>query len=266
MAADSDIEWTHHTFNPWWGCVKVSPGCALCYAEAFSKRVGQKVWGKEAGRRFFGDKHWAEPVKWDQKAATAGIRHRVFCGSMCDIFEDRDDLHPFRERLFDLVDRTSHLDWLLLSKRPENAPKMLPASWLDAPRGNVWFGATAEDAKRLAERSDHLRNIPARIRFLSCEPLLEDLGLRAETLAGIDWVILGGESGGRARACEVEWIRSAMAACRENGVAAFVKQLGKVPSVGQFRLKLLDSKGGDIEEWPSDLRVREFPASLVTVA
>ena len=99
ISENSAIEWCRHTFNPWWGCTRVSPACEHCYAEVFAKRLGLGVWGVQAYRRFFGDAHWNEPVRWNRKAATAGIRERVFSGSMCDVFEDRPDLEPHRRRL-----------------------------------------------------------------------------------------------------------------------------------------------------------------------
>lgn len=119
MAKNSRIEWTTHTFNPWWGCVKVSPACKHCYAESWAKRVGSNVWGIKAERRFFGDKHWSEPVKWNAAAAASGMRARVFCASMADVFEDRRDLDVHRIRLWKLIEATPRLDWLLLTKRPE---------------------------------------------------------------------------------------------------------------------------------------------------
>lgn len=120
MGKDTGITWTDSTFNPWWGCEKVSPGCTNCYAATFDKRVGGDHWGAKAGRRFFGDKHWREPEKWNRDAAKSGERHRVFCASMADVFEDRDDLVQPRIRLFHLISETPNLDWLLLTKRPEN--------------------------------------------------------------------------------------------------------------------------------------------------
>ena len=117
MGKDSTIEWTHHTFNPWWGCAKVSPGCANCYAEAWAKRVGQKIWGAGEDRRFFSEKHWAEPLKWNAEAKSAKRRKRVFCASMADVFEFRADLNPAREKLWQLIAQTEWLDWLLLTPR-----------------------------------------------------------------------------------------------------------------------------------------------------
>lgn len=102
MGKDSRIEWTHHTFNPWWGCVKVFPACDHCYAESWAKRVGSDVWGPTSERRFFTDSHWKEPLKWNRDAAADGIRRRVFCASMADVFENRPDLIAPRQRLFTL--------------------------------------------------------------------------------------------------------------------------------------------------------------------
>ena len=113
MGKNSSIEWTDHTFNPWWGCAKVSPGCENCYAEAWAKRVGEKIWGASQSRRFFGEKHWDEPLKWNEDAKSGRCRRRVFCASMADVFESRKDLNPWRKRLWSLIGDTPWLDWLL---------------------------------------------------------------------------------------------------------------------------------------------------------
>ena len=170
MGRDSEIEWTHHTFNPWWGCTKVSPACENCYAEAWAKRVGSDVWGAKAERRFFGAKHWKEPELWNDAAERLGIRYRVFCASMADVFESRADLKPERAKLWEVITKTPALDWLLLTKRPQNIAKMVPwgKKWPD----NVWIGTTVEDQKFAALRLPHLLALPAAVRFLSCEPLL----------------------------------------------------------------------------------------------
>ena len=126
MGKLSKIQWCHHTFNPWWGCVNISPACDHCYAEAWAKRCGKQVWGKEAPRRFFGDRHWNEPLKWDRAAEKAGERHRVFCASMADVFEDRRDLDEPRARLYGLIEQTPNLDWMLLTKRPQVVGKLVP--------------------------------------------------------------------------------------------------------------------------------------------
>lgn len=255
MGEASKIEWTHHTFNPWWGCMRVSPGCERCYAETFAKRVGLKLWGPTVNRRTFGDKHWSEPLKWDRAAAKAGERHRVFCASMADVFEDRVDLDEERARLWALIERTPHLDWLLLTKRPENAHRMVP--WTAIWPNNVWFGATAESTEWLAQRAPWVMRAPARVRFLSCEPLLNalDLDEYLSPTSGINWVIVGGESGPGARPFDPAWASGIVEQCRYYGVPVHVKQMGARP-VG---MKLRDSKGGDWTEWPERLRVRQYP-------
>jgi protein gp37 len=135
---------------------------------------GQKLWGPRATRRFFGDAHWLEPRKWNDEAKLHGERVRVFCASMADVFEERRDLDPSRERLWGLIEETTQLDWLLLTKRPERVAHMAPwkANW---PK-NVWIGSTVgstvEDQKSAEERLPHLARLPAAIRFISAEPLL----------------------------------------------------------------------------------------------
>lgn len=276
---ESKIEWTHSTFNPWWGCEKVSPGCTHCYAEAFAKRVGQKVWGGDSPRRFFGDKHWNEPLKWNAAAAKSGEPWRVFCASMADVFEDREDLRDERARLFSLIDQTPALTWLLLTKRPHNVRRLTeqayrdfaecydPAEW--RMQHNVWIGTTVEDQQRGDERVRHLLAIPAVVRFLSVEPLLGplDLGYRGagallvdgggermepQPLAPsqVEWVIVGTESGSRARNHEdyQRHARRVIEDCRTAGVAVHHKQCAIGSRVSH-----------DMSEWPEDLRVREYP-------
>jgi protein gp37 len=126
MGKNSSIEWTHHTFNPWWGCSKISSACDNCYAEKWAKRSGQEVWGASADRRFFGDSHWNEPIKWNRDAEKSRSRQRVFCASMADVFEGRSDLDASRKKLWNVIFQTPMLDWLLLTKRIENVDKMVP--------------------------------------------------------------------------------------------------------------------------------------------
>lgn len=264
MGEQTKIEWTDHTFNPWQGCQRVSPGCENCYAEAFSKWTGHKVWGPTAPRRFFGDKHWGEPGKWDRAAAEAGVRRRVFCASFADVLEKRDDLVPQRARLWRLIDDLRHLDWLLLSKRPENGPLFLP--WMvDAsdPWPHVWVGATGENDEYAKRRAAALRKIRAVVRFMSYEPALGPVDWDAVLgEGGIHWLIIGGESGPGAREAHVEWMTAALEACRRHGVSPFVKQLGRFPRADGKLLQLRDrKKGGAIEEFPAAMRVREWPLS-----
>ncbi len=223
MAKNSRIEWTNHTFNPWWGCVKVSAACKHCYAEAWAKRVGQKIWGPKADRRFFGDKHWAEPLKWNSGAAVDGTRARVFCASMADVFEDRRDLDDARLRLWTLIEATPNLDWLLLTKRPELIAEMAP--WCERWPTNVWLGTTVEDQESARERLPHLTSIPATVRFISAEPLLSPLDL-SDWVDNLDWVITGGESGPHARPSSPSWFVDLMNQCMAADVAFHFKQWG----------------------------------------
>src|ERR1035437_10015657 len=193
MGKNSSIEWTDHTFNPWWGCARVSPGCNNCYAEAWARRVGENIWGAKQDRRVFGEKHWGEPLKWNAEAQEQERRRRVFCASMADVFELRSDLDPWRVRLWNLIDENPWLDWLLLTKRPQNIENKVP--WKNGWPDNVWLGATVENQKYADERLPILLQFPAKRRFLSCEPLLGPVDLSAWTrrrpkhLYPIDWVI-----------------------------------------------------------------------------
>ncbi len=149
------IEWTDYTFNSWWGCVKVSEGCKNCYAERFATRFGFDVWGPDKARRFFDDKYWAEPMRWNAEAEREGVRRRVFCGSMCDVFEAGNDawLTHNRARLWDLIERTPALDWLLLTKRPENIEGMLPEVWSSWGLSFTPLAAPTQRWSRAASRS-----------------------------------------------------------------------------------------------------------------
>lgn len=256
MSANSSIEWTHHTFNPWWGCVRVSPGCEHCYAETMSSRYGHRVWGppKTTERRLFGEAHWVDPFKWNESAQREGIRHRVFCASMADVFESHHGVVAARARLWQTIEQTPWLDWLLLTKRPENLVAFLPAAWLDTPQPNVWLGTSVEDPVRASLRIPILRDVPATVRFLSCEPLLDDLG--DIDLSDIHWVIVGGESGPGARAMEMEWARGLRVRCSLAGAQFFFKQSGTVLA---RHLGMAGKGGHDLRGLPSDLHVRDFP-------
>jgi protein gp37 len=247
MGETTAIAWCHHTFNPVWGCVKVDKECSSCYAEAFDKRVGGAHWGPKAERRTFGDKHWAEPLAWDRAAAAAGERRRAFCASMSDIFEDHPVVDGERPRLWRLVRETPNLDWMLLTKRPERIAANLPAGW-GTGWPNAWLGTSVGYPGSLT-RAHELIRVPAAIHFLSMEPLIEAVTLPAEILAGLDLVIVGGESAMRPRLMDVEWARALHGQCKAAGVAFFMKQLGGRPF----------SKGEEMKDFPKDLRVREMP-------
>jgi protein gp37 len=230
MGQDSKIEWTHHTFNPWWGCLKVSPACKHCYAESWAVRLGLELWGgARTERRFFSDAHWREPLKWHAAATKDGVRRRVFCASMADVFEDRDDLGPWRSRLWPLIEATPMLDWLLLTKRPENVRACVP--WKRTWPANVWLGTTAETQEYALERIPEIAALPAAVRFLSCEPLLGPLKLRrwlkpTSRGRGINWVIAGGESGHHSRPMNPMWVEDLRDQCLEADVPFHFKQWG----------------------------------------
>ncbi len=243
MAEKTAISWCDHTYNPWWGCIEVSPACDNCYARTFAKRTGHNVWGpaKETPRRFFADKHWAEPVKWNAAAEKEGERRRVFCASMADVFELNQVLDEHRERLWELIDETRWLDWMLLTKRPENIRRMVPPSWLVDPLPHVWYGTTVENQHYADQRIPILLRVPARVRFLSMEPLLGPVDLGPMKISGrvlhaldaIDWVITGGESGPGARPSHPDWYRSIRDQCQADGVAYHHKQNGEWLGAGQ---------------------------------
>lgn len=178
--AETSIQWCDYSFNSHWGCTKVSPACNNCYAETWSKRTGfPDLWGVDAGRRTFGDKHWLEPLKWDIKAMQAdpaAPRPRVFCNSMADVFDNHPGVVDARRRLWNLIRATTHLDWLVLTKRIGNAEKMLPADW-GAGYPNVWLGISVCEQREADRDVPKLLATPAAIRFLSCEPLLGDIDL-----------------------------------------------------------------------------------------
>lgn len=222
MAKDSRIEWTHHTFNPWWGCVKVSPACKHCYAEAWAHRFGMDLWDRAGPRRPVSDDYWGQPLNWNKEAHRSGERRRVFCASMADVFESRADLHPWRERLWPLIERTPNLDWLLLAERPQNVQRMVP--WSGRWPTNVWLGTTAENQKYADIRIPRLLSVDARVHFISAEPLLGPISLHK--WIGIDWVIAGGESGRGSRPTNPEWIRMLRDECGQADIAFHFKQWG----------------------------------------
>jgi protein gp37 len=225
MGKNSHIEWTHHTFNPWWGCAKVSPACAHCYAEVLTNRFGGAIWGLTGKRRFFGDAHWNEPTTWNVEAQRIKTRFRVFCASMSDVFEDRRDLDAERVKLWTLIERTKSLDWLLLTKRPEYVQKLVP--WGEQWPDNVWLGTSVENQEWADKRVPQLLMIPAKTRFLSCEPLLGTLDLsRYAKKKGIHWIIAGGESGKGARPMHPDWVRSLRDFAAKEGIAFHFKQWG----------------------------------------
>lgn len=296
---NSKIEWCKHTFNPWEGCAKVSPGCKNCYANSqhqlhHSSLKSQQgtCWGVNAPRLAKSEDNWKKPLKWNRAAAASGQRLRVFCASMADVFEAQSpvsaaytgqtaevptgggrtrtvrfvDIAAERLRLLRLIYDTPHLDWLLLTKRPENITLALGAahnllepgtdedfafsSWLyrwavGYPPANVWLGTSVENQEQADIRVPQLLAAPAALRFLSCEPLLGPVdlgrylcgcrtclptgtGTDAEGWpAHINWVIVGGESGHGARPMHPGWVRAIRQQCEDQGTAFLLKQWGE---------------------------------------
>ncbi len=264
MAESSKIEWTDSTFNPWVGCTKVSPACDHCYAEAWAKRSGSVQWGGE--RRRTSETNWRLPLKWNRWAQAKGRRIRVFCASLADVFDNEAPEH-WRWDLFRLINATPDLDWLLLTKRIGNARNMLneaaaavdgdfvgAKAWDAMPWPNVWIGATVVNQAEADRDIPKLLATPARVRFLSVEPMLGPIDLskqlwqcceqreycdygcyghRAECCGQpvarevLDWVICGGESGPGARPMHPDWARSLRDQCAAAGVPFMFKQWGE---------------------------------------
>jgi protein gp37 len=226
------------------------------------------TWGPQGTRLKTSDKYWKQPLVWNRKAEREGVRYRVFCGSLCDVFEYKDDqpeLNFWRAELWELIEKTPFLDWLLLTKRPENVtvfhPDLLPE--------NVWIGTSIENQEAANKRIPELLKIPARVRFLSIEPMLEkallddgcnswltcdgsnreanegecceSYAIHGSCFRGIDWVIVGGESGPNARPMNPDWARSIRAQCQEAGIPFFMKQMTQKTSI------------------PDDLFIRQYP-------
>jgi protein gp37 len=265
---NSRIEWCDHTFNPWIGCQHVSPGCDHCYAEEMmDNRYGLVEWGPHGQRKRTSEVTWKNPLKWN--AAAAGFarehsrRQRVFCASLADVFDNQ--VPPeWRADLFLLIKKCDHLDWLLLTKRPQNIAKMLPRDWAHG-YSNVWLGATAENQLWFNRRWAFLQTIPAVNKFISYEPALGPLKLPKHHPLP-DWLICGGESGSKARLMDPQWARDIVADCRGKGVAAFHKQWGNYQNnplvleqgMSTKEAKALDryGKGGGLVDGKL---VREFP-------
>lgn len=265
MAKETKIAWTHATFNPWRGCVKVSEGCSHCYAEGWAKRTGKNIWGKDAAREHASATYWRQPEKWNEEARASGQPFRVFCASLADVCEDRDDLLEPRARLMRLIETTPALTWLLCTKRPENFLRLFGNRWGKKWPRNVWAMTTVENNKQL-DRITHLLHVPAHVLGVSYEPALElvrfgpYLQNLSEPTRGIDWLIVGGESGAHARPFNLDWAREALDDCRANGATPFIKQLGSTPMRGREDSCIIHAaKGDDMSEWPRDLQVQEFP-------
>ena len=254
MAENSKIEWCNHTFNPWIGCQKVSPGCDHCYAERErDHRFHQVKWGPHGPRKRTTDGTWKGPLRWNREAETTGKRFRVFCASLADWLDNKVPV-SWRDDLAQLIHDTPHLDWLMLTKRIENFDKLAPWHRHDVPR-HVWIGVTCKNQEWFDRRYKHLDDINA-ITFISYEPALGPLKIGA---ARPDWVICGGESGPGARRMKPSWVRALRAECADLDIAFFMKQIGS----NHHRWPDIRGKGDDMSEWPKDLRVRQFPSGKI---
>ena len=263
MSKNTKIEWAHHTFNPWTGCTKVGPGCEHCYAEGWAKRSGIVRWGPGAERRRTSKANWRQPIKWNAEAERLGVRYRVFCASLADVFDNAVPA-SWRADLFQLIERTPNLDWLLVTKRVGNVRDMAPVSWIGGPiqhgpdpsnihgewPPNVWLGITVVNQSESDRDIPKLLALPAQVRFLSMEPLLGPVDLRFHIFSeptgnfrthagkrqmelrkpddgGLHWVIVGGESGPHARPMHPGWVQSLRDQCLSSGVAFLFKQWGE---------------------------------------
>jgi len=257
MSENTKIEWCDHTFNPWIGCMKIGPGCDNCYAEAdFDKRRHVVHWGSGQPRKRTSEANWAKPLTWNRNHnkfffKQNGRRQRVFCASLADVFDNEVD-PQWRRDLFDLIELTPNLDWLLLTKRIGNVVRMLPThDW--AMRPNVWLGATIVNQEEADRDIPKLLATPARVRFLSMEPLLGPVDLSRVDIDGhseiyplkgtpgcedydgnpipdmpaLDWIIVGGESGSNARPMHSDWVRNLRDQCQSAGVPFLFKQWGE---------------------------------------
>lgn len=257
---NTKISWCHHTFNPWMGCTKVSTGCDHCYAETLmDTRWGKVQWGPAGSRVRTSSSYWQKPRAWNTRAKKTGRRERVFCASLADVFEDREELVPWRDDLFNLIHETPSLDWLVLTKRPENISRLAADHMLDFE--NVWWGTSVENQEAANKRIPHLIKTPGAKHFLSCEPLLGPVNIidqewwdwrytypfypEGMVKPVIDWVIVGGESGHNARPMDPEWARDLLLQCKRADIAFHFKQWGAYcptdVAVNMNRLDVLDA-------------------------
>ena len=254
----SGIAWTDFTINGWEGCTKISPGCENCFAKDRDDWIHKGAhWGPGAPRKRMAVDYWKNPAKWERAAANAKRMMSVFAFSLADIC-DPEGLELERKRFWEKVDLSSRLRWLILTKRPELWPANLPPKWFDGWNG-VWLGFTAENQEMWDKRLFFHHKVPQSHNrgFASLEPLLGPIDIRTLDPIGVDWVIIGGESGKRARPMDLDWVRRIIGDCQAQNIPVFVKQMGAVWAAKHR----LSGAAEDPKEWPPDLRIREFPWS-----
>lgn len=249
---NSNISWTTHTWNPFMGCEKVSEGCKYCYMYKILTNNGKKSIENARNIKITSDNNIEKPLSWKEGS-------KIFTCSMSDFFIDKAD--NIRPRLWEIIKKTPQHQYQILTKRPERILESLPSDWSEANYNHVWLGTSIENNNHL-DRVDTLKQVKCGIRWLSIEPLLEEVRLTPEILKGIHWVVVGGESGNdfgiyRYRPCELDWIEKIVLDCKTVGVPVFVKQLG-TSLAKKYNLK--NKKGEDITEWKRDsIIVRQFP-------
>lgn len=249
MGSTSKIQWTEATWNPWHGCKKVSEGCKYCYMYRDKER-----WKKDPKEVLRSKNNFKAPLAWE------GMK-LIFTCSWSDFFIEEAD--QWRDEAWEIIKKTPWHSYQILTKRPERIKECLPDDWGVNGYMNVWIGISAENQEVYDERIPILKSIPARVRFLSLEPLIGKVTLG--DLSGIDWVIVGGESGNntgkyRFRPCKMSWILIVVSDCILAGTPVFVKQLGTHLSQ---QLGLLDRHGGNIEEFPDGFKIREMPVKYM---
>lgn len=261
----SAIEWTDQTWNPTTGCDQVSPGCDHCYALSMATRLkamGQPRYQRDGDPRTSGPGFaltmhadtLSTPLRWRTP-------RRVFVNSMSDLFHPRVS-DQFLAQVWEVIAATPQHTYQILTKRHARLRSLFPRQQPPAPPlPHVHIGVSVEDQHHAHLRIPALLNTDIAVRFLSCEPLLAPVDLttwlQPPQPPRLDWVIIGGESGPDARPCDLDWIRSLITQCHAAGVAVFVKQLGSVWA----RQHHTDPKGGDCAQWPTDLRIRQFPTT-----
>ena len=246
MAETTGISWTDKTFNPWWGCTKVSPACDHCYAATIAANRKMNIWGKGVKRHLTSATNHKQPLAWDRKAQRENRRFRVFCLSMGDVM-DGEVPQTWRDELWRLIDATPNLDWQLLTKRPENYHRFLPPKFA---HDNVWFGTTAENQQYFDSRWGAMirlrHRFPKAPLWISYEPALGPITL-SEADQKPDWVIFGGESGPGARNMELKWAHDMRDECRAFTIPFFMKQMSsKSISIAKHSI-------------PDDLKIRQYP-------
>lgn len=245
MGEHSDIQWTDATWNWIKGCKKISEGCKFCYAERMANRFGVD----------FGNVVRTKDATFNMPLRLK-VPSKIFTCSISDFFIEEGD--QWRDDVWEIIRKTPQHTYQVLTKRPERIAKCLPSDW-DNGYPNVWLGVSGENPKRIKQRAELMKAIPAKVKFISIEPLLDSVAnVVPNSILSFDWIIVGGESGSwnHYRKCDPAWINGVVNLCKNTDTPVFVKQLGTY----QAKLrKMSDMHGGNIEEFPENLQIRQFP-------